>query len=676
MAKKPKINKARINKTTIKKVKIKKAERESKDLRAELIQKLKPILPEAVVEEKVNWERLKQALGEHIDVTGEKFTFTWAGKSSAIRNVLIPSKATLKPAIKESVKFEETENIFIEGDNLEVLKLLQKSYFERVKMVYIDPPFNTGNDFVYKDNFKNPLKNYLEQSGQVDSEGNRLSTNTQASGRFHSDWLSMMYPRLYLGRNLLREDGVIFISIDDHEVDNLRKLCNEIFGEENFVAQFVWTQGRKSMAAQVAINHEYCLVYCRNRFAAIEADKKVENTNWTERKDGLVEIYEAFSEAKAKWKEAYDRIEEEMTKFYDSLDDEHPSAAHRHYKNVDAKGLYFAGDISQGTGMGGRFDILHPITNKPCKVPTGGWRFSPDKLPELLSEGRIHFGSDEKSVPCLKRYLHETEYEVAPSVFYRDGRGASKRLDMLFGAHVFEHPKDEQIIARFIRYVTSVPNSDALVLDFFAGSGTTAHAVLDLNSQDGGNRKFLLVQMAEPTEPKSEAYKAGYKTIADICKERIRRVIKGYGDDPKPINDGFKVFKLDKSNYQENLFEYDPEKTEVENEKAFKKYLKKSTELFSYERVNELDFVYENVIKEGLDLNAKITTITIGKNKAYKATDNQREILISLDKKIGKETVDELKDKKYKEKVFVCFDSALDDSSKANLALNVSLKTI
>mgnify|MGYP001568138983 FL=1 len=259
--------------------KINKAQRESQNMQDDLFLKLRTILPEAFGEGKVNWERLKQALGERIDLGGEKFTFTWAGKSTAIKNVLVPSKATLRPAEKESVKFDESENLFIEGDNLEVLKLLHKAYFEKVKMIYIDPPYNTGNDFVYRDDFKAPLKNYLEQSGQVDSEGNRFSTNTQASGRYHSDWLTMMYPRLKLAWNLLRHDGVIFVSIDDNEVHHLRMMMDEVFGEENFVASFIWNsrQNVDSRALTGAsIDHEYIICYTKNvgtRIAGREINK-------------------------------------------------------------------------------------------------------------------------------------------------------------------------------------------------------------------------------------------------------------------------------------------------------------------------------------------------------------------------------------------------------------------
>ncbi len=481
------------------------------------------------VEQAIDFDKLRQLLAHDV-VEGpeQRYQFTWPDKRAAIRLANTPTSKTLRPCRAESVDFDTTQNLYIEGDNLDVLKLLRENYLGKVKMIYIDPPYNTGNDFVYNDDFAQGKTDFEQRSGLFDEEGHQtidpMQRNTEANGRFHTDWLNMIYPRLKVARDLLSDDGVIFISIDDNEVDNLKKVCNEIYGEDNFVAQIVWEQGRKSIAVQVAINHEYCLIYCKNRNANIEADKKRPNRNWQIKKRGLELIYQTYDRLKKQYGDDYASIEAELKKFYKDLPDDNPAKAHSHYRNVDEYlGIYHPDNISQGTGQGGRFDIIHPVTHKPCKVPAGGWRFSQSKLPELLANHRIVFGKDETTVPCLKRYLCETEYEVYPSIFYKDGRGASKRLTALFGGKYFDFPKDEEIIKTFVQLVTSYENSDSLVLDFFSGSATTAHAVMQLNAEDGGNRKFIMVQLPEKTDPKSEAYKAGYPNICEIGKERIRR---------------------------------------------------------------------------------------------------------------------------------------------------------
>lgn len=481
------------------------------------------------VEQAIDFDKLRQLLAHDV-VEGpeQRYQFTWPDKRAAIRLANTPTSKTLRPCRAESVDFDTTQNLYIEGDNLDVLKLLRENYLGKVKMIYIDPPYNTGNDFVYNDDFAQGKTEFEQRSGLFDEEGHQtidpMQRNTEANGRFHTDWLNMIYPRLKVARDLLSDDGVIFISIDDNEVDNLKKVCNEIYGEDNFVAQIVWEQGRKSIAVQVAINHEYCLIYCKNRNANIEADKKRPNRNWQIKKRGLELIYQTYDRLKKQYGDDYASIEAELKKFYKDLPDDNPAKAHSHYRNVDEYlGIYHPDNISQGTGQGGRFDIIHPVTHKPCKVPAGGWRFSQSKLPELLANHRIVFGKDETTVPCLKRYLCETEYEVYPSIFYKDGRGASKRLTALFGGKYFDFPKDEEIIKTFVQLVTSYENSDSLVLDFFSGSATTAHAVMQLNAEDGGNRKFIMVQLPEKTDPNSEAYKAGYPNICEIGKERIRR---------------------------------------------------------------------------------------------------------------------------------------------------------
>lgn len=558
------------------------------------------------VSHKVNFEALRQLLGDNAFDGGESYQFTWVGKNAAKAEAARPTDKTLRPVPEDSVDWDNTKNLYIEGDNLEVLKLLQRSYLGRVKMIYIDPPYNTGNDFVYNDDFARTADEEERAAGDVDEFGNRYRKNTDSNGRFHSDWCSMIYPRLLVARSLLAEDGVIFISIDDHELENLRKICDEIYGKENFVANLVWEQGRKSMAAQIAVNHEYCLIYCKNRRYNIEYDNKYANKNWKTRKKGLEKIYAEVDRLAKLYGSDIEKIEKGLVAFYKDLPDSDPAKSQSHYKKYDpCLGIYHPDNISQGTGKGGRFPIIHPVTGLPCKCPSGGWRFAESKLPELLRENRIAFGEDETTVPCLKRFLKETENEVFASVFYKDGRGASKRLDTLMGAHIFDYPKDEDVIKTFVSLVTSYVNSDSLILDFFSGSATTAHAVMKLNAEDSGKRRFIMVQLPEQTNEKSEAYKAGYKNICEIGKERIRRAGKKIkAESPLTTQDldiGFRVFRLDESNYEEVA-------------KSPKEYSQDTLDLFENNIKadrNDLDLLFGAMLAWGVTLDLPMTTETV-----------------------------------------------------------------
>lgn len=428
----------------------------------------------------------------------KKYGLVWEEKAEDVEERLreqLPVLTEVKERAIVSNDADVPNHILIEGDNLEALTALSYSHEGKIDVIYIDPPYNTGNkDFVYNDSY-------------VDSEDSYR----------HSKWLSFMHKRLKIAKRLLSDEGVIFISIDDNEQANIKLLCDEIFGEHNFTAQLIWEQGRKSMAAQVAINHEYCLIYCKNKTRRIFFDNNIKNNNWKEKKEGLNEIYKECERLEKIYGNHYQMIEKGIRMFYKNLPENHPSKRQSQYKCYDKKGLYFPGDIAQGTGNGGRFDIIHPLTEKPCKLPKGGWRFSIEKLPQLLKEDKIHFGEDETKVPCLKRYLKETEYEIVSSVFYKDGRGATKRLDTLFGENVFEHPKDENIISKFLSLVTSYDKKETFyILDFFAGSGTTLHATMQLNAEDGGNRQCILVTNNEN------------KICEEVTYERNKRVINGY----------------------------------------------------------------------------------------------------------------------------------------------------
>ena len=456
---------------------------ETPNLTAKNLAKIAELFPGVVTEGKVNFDLLRSMLGE--DVYGdEAYEFTWVGKRAAIAEAGRPIRKTLRPCVEESKDWDTTENLYIEGDNLDVLKLLQESYLGKVKMVYIDPPYNTGNDFVYRDDFKQSREEYSEETGEYDEDGNRLFKNTETNGRFHSDWCSMIYPRLVIARNMLREDGVIFISIDDNEAAQLRKICDEVFGEGNFVAQFIWERAYspKNDAKYVSNSHDYVLMYAKQKY-----------------------IFQIGR---------LPRTEE----------------ANARYTNPDndPRGFWKPSDLSaKRQTESDMYEITTP-SGRIVKPPTGrSWSLSEKAFSERLADNRIWFGSDGNSVPQMKRFLTELRHDgLVPQslLFYKDvghSQEGAKEVTLLLGVGAFDGPKP----VRLIKHLLTLANAknDDLILDFFSGSGTTAHAVMQLNAEDGGKRKFIMVQLPEVCDEKSEAFKAGYKNICEIGKERIRR---------------------------------------------------------------------------------------------------------------------------------------------------------
>ena len=500
---------------------------------------------------KVDFDVLKELLGDKIlDSDEERFGFYWVGKQDAKRAAAEPTRKTLRPVLEDSVDWDNTQNLYIEGDNLEVLKLLQRAYLGKVKMIYIDPPYNTGNDFVYDDDFAMSREDMDDAMGNLDEEGNRLRRNLDSNPRYHSDWCSMIYSRLLVARTLLSNDGVIFISIDDNEVHHLRKIRDEVFGASNFVAEFIWRGGRRNAAKFISTSHEYMLCYASDLSYCNDL-----GLSWHERKIGLTEIYKEV----AKLQEIDTSIgfkpeaSLKLKQWYRELAENHPSKNHSHYSCIDERGVYFPSDISRGGGGGPKWTIINPHTGNPVQTPTRGWAYS--KLSDLESDvaaGLIHFNGD--GVPCKKRYLKDNETQLKETVFYRDRRGASKRLRSLLGGDVFTFPKDEGVIKEFI---STFASPDSLILDFFSGSATTAHAVMQLNAEDGGKRKYICVQLPEQTDGGSEAHKAGYDTICEIGKERIRRAGKKIKEEAEGVDldTGFRVLRVDTSNMEEVYFE-------------------------------------------------------------------------------------------------------------------------
>ena len=508
---------------------------ESPDLTAQNIDRIAALFPNCITEmldeehstpEKkvykraVNFELLKQMLSPDVVDGDEAYEFTWVGKKAAIVEANKPIRKTLRPCVAESKDWGTTENLYIEGDNLEVLKLLQESYLGKVKMIYIDPPYNTGNDFIYADDFMRSQEEENAQMGMYDEDKNRLFKNTDTNGRFHSDWCSMIYSRLMLARNLLTEDGVIFISIDDAEVENLRKICDEVLGASNFVACLVYDKNRKNDAKYFSVGHEYMLVYFKNARYIYECQ-----IIFREPKEGVDEVKAEFLRLRKCYGDDWTAVGEGLKKLYASWskDDERKPLAR--FTKVDEHGPYRDdGNISWPGGGGPKYEVIHPVTGKPCKCPDAGWRFpSIKRMQEEIEAGRVVFGSDETTLPRIRRNLFDYDAQVMRSVHFSYAQTATLEFNKIFdGLRVFENPKGITDIKDLARYITA-DSKDCIILDFFSGSATTAHAVMQLNAEDGGHRKFIMVQLPEKCDEQSEAYKAGYKNICEIGKERIRR---------------------------------------------------------------------------------------------------------------------------------------------------------
>ena len=494
---------------------------ETPDLTQSNIEKLAALFPACVTEARgedgklkraVNFELLRQMLSDVVLEGDEAYEFTWVGKKAAIVEANRPIRKTLRPCPAESVDWDSTENLYIEGDNLEVLKLLQESYLGKVKMIYIDPPYNTGNDFIYRDDFAQTPEEYIEESGQVDENGDRLFKNTDSNGRFHSDWCSMIYSRLMLARNLLSDDGVIFISIDDKEIANLIKICDDVFGKCNFITDVIWekryTRNNDAKLMSTVIDHILCYRKSDSRFTLREPRTDKQNSTYSNPDNDPRGVWTSVLFTSQRTKE------------------ERPNLS---------------------------YTIINPITGQKVEHPTNAWKYSKKEYERLEKEGRLYWGKEGKnSYPRIKRFLSELDDGVVPiNLWYYKETATldegTKMVDSLLGKDVFDYPKPIQLIQRMLNMMGE---QNLTILDFFSGSATTAHAVMQLNAKDGGHRKFIMVQLPEPCDEKSEAYKAGYPNICEIGKERIRRAAKKIAaDNPdKSFDGGFRVFKLDDTN--------------------------------------------------------------------------------------------------------------------------------
>jgi len=600
---------------------------ESANLTAANIEKIAELFPGVVTEGKVNFDLLRSILGDEV-YGDEAYEFTWVGKRAAIAEAGRPIRKTLRPVMEDetiptgadstgkpycssgSKNWDTTENLYIEGDNLDVLKLLQESYLGKVKMIYIDPPYNTGNDFIYRDDFAKSREEYDEEAGVYDEDGDRLFRNTESNGRFHSDWCSMMYPRLVLARNLLRDDGVIFISIDDGEQGQLKKICDEVFGESNFAACIPW-QSRLSMQndTDLSINHEYLIVYAKKRRFENRRLKESNASTWYN-KDSFV----------------FRPLPLDKDKF-DNPDN-------------DPRGLWKA-DPFDAPNV--RPNLTYPITNPNTgeqHLPPSGrhWRISPEKFSSALADGRIIFGKNGTGRPQMKSFYEEKKDfgSIDNSWFSGDKVGtataATKELQSLFENAPFDTPKPTTLLKKLI--TLGFVESDDIILDFFSGSATTAHAVMQLNAEDGGKRKFIMVQLPEPCAPDSEAAKAGFKNICEIGKERIRRagekIKEEAGLTAQNLDIGFRVLKLDDTNMKDVYY-------------AASEY---TQDLLSMMEDNikddrtDMDLLYACLLDWGLPLSMPHTQEKIGGFTVH--TYNDGDLVACFDKHISDEVVKEI----------------------------------
>ncbi len=548
------------------------------DLTQANINRIREMFPNCVTEAKdaqgaiklaVDFDLLKQELsGQIVEGPQERYHLNWPGKREALLTANALITKTLRPCREESVNFDTTKNLFIEGDNLEALKLLQETYLGKIKMIYIDPPYNTGKDFIYEDDFAEDTKGFLIKSNQKDAEGNRLVANTESNGRFHSDWLSMIYPRIKLARNLLAEDGVIFISIDDNEVANLTKLCDEVFGNDNFVANFIWNHRKSSQNdTDVSLSHNYTLTYAKNRSIfrlnslAIDEDKFTNPDN-------------------------------------------------------DPRGAWVADPFdAPNIRPNLTYPITNPITGQQHLPPSGRcWRFSEEKFASALADNRVVFGKSGEGRPQLKRFLSEAQGKGKnPFTIWSHidtATNATKDLMKLFdGKKIFDTPKPVSLIKEALILGT---NRDDIILDFFAGSGTTAHAVMNMNAEDGGTRKFIVVQLDEACADGAEALKAGYKTIAEISKERIRRageaILKTESHKDWNKDTGFRVLKIDTSNMADIYYVPDAVKQSD---------LLKSVDNIKPDRTNAEDLLFQVLLDWGVDLTLPIAREKLAGRQVY-----------------------------------------------------------
>ena len=575
------------------------------------------------VEYAIDFDMLKQELSSVVvEGNEERYQFTWPDKKKSILLANAPIAKTLRPCREESVNSDTTENLYIEGDNLDVLKLLQETYLGKIKMIYIDPPYNTGNDFVYNDDFAEDADTYLANSGQFDTEGNRLVQNTESNGRFHTDWLNMIYPRLKLAKDLLTDDGIIFISIDEHESHNLRKICDEVFGLENFLSSIVWEKRytRSNNAKRFTTLTEPVLCYAKNAHAVLTVKEKR-----NEKADSI-----------------YSNPDNDPRGVWTSVS----------YVNPATK--------EQRPNL--TYPLYNPITKQVVVHPTNAWKYEKKTYEEHVADNKLYWGKNGENIyPRLKKFLFEMDGGMVPVDLWRyEDAGstdvASKELEKLLGRKIFDFPKPKELVKKALALlVNGSDGKDNIILDFFSGSATTAHAIMQLNAEDGGNRKFIMVQLPEETDSKSEAYKAGYKNICEIGKERIRRAGKKIKEESplttQNLDTGFRVLKLDSSNMKDVY--YTPADYEMSMFDTLADNIKE-------DRTPE-DLLFQVMLDLGVLLSSKIEETTIAGKKVFNVADSF--LMACFDENVSDETITAVA--KQKPYYFVMRDSSMASDSVA-----------
>ena len=614
---------------------IEKLDMMSPNLVSQNIEKIATLFPHCVTEgpdgKVIDFDLLKQELsGEIVEGNKERYRLEWPGKREAIVTANIPTTKTLRPVRADSVDFDNTENIYIEGDNLEVLKILQESYLGKIKMIYIDPPYNTGKDFVYKDNFTQEELEYLEESGQKDELENRLKVNPETAGKYHSKWLSMMYPRLKLARNLLTDDGVILTNMDEHEITNLTKVLEDVFGENNNIGIIIWDKRNpKGDSKGVAYQHEYLVAFAKNKFDFLSSTKLIRPKKNAEK---ILKKASQFFQ-----KLSFEEANKSFSKWLSTQVEF--TSGEKAYKKIDENGKVFRGVSMAWPNKKIAPDeyfipLIHPITKRKCPVPERGWRNPPETMKKLLNQGLLLFGEDEQKQPERKYLLEENMYENLPSLLYYGGSDTGLLEELKIP---FDTPK---VLNICMEHIHSFSKNGDVVLDFFSGSSTTAHAVLQLNAENNGNRKYIQVQLPELTDEKSEAYKAGYKTIPEIGKERIRRAAKKIKEETNAdIDYGFRVYRLDESNMRDVY--YTPQAYDQAQLDAFADNVKE-------DRTAD-DLLTQVLLDWGLPLSLKIEQVEMAGKQVFKVAENS---------------------------LFACFDKGIDEAFAKAIAKEKPLRVV
>lgn len=648
------------------------------DIADENYKKLAELFPNAVTESidddgnvvrAIDKDVLQQEINTTVlDSTQERYQFTWPDKKKSIllANQLIAK--TLRLNREKSVSRDctrggdiDSENIYIEGDNLDALKLLRETYLGKVKMIYIDPPYNTGHDFIYEDDFSQDISEYMDDSGLYDEDGNRMVQNSDSNGRFHTDWLNMIYPRLKFARDLLTNDGVIFISIDENEVENLKTIGKEIFGKNNFAGEIIWKNSSKNDQAYISIQHEYILVFVK--------DKNFNLGKWSEKKEGIKEITKAFDGFRKKYGNDWEAIHKAALAWYKKFPESSPIHASKHYSWLDEKGIYFPDNIS-GPNFGQyRYDVIHPNTHKIVKQPTSGWRYSESVMKERIKNGLVHFGQDETTVPCNKTYLKDTLNQSVVSVKYKDARAASKKLTALMGLKCFTNPKDVPLLYSLFKSIGLKDND--IIMDFFSGSSTTAEVVMELMQKLNKKLSYILVQLPENLDESMKGAKGSTKKVIQnaisICdklhskhvltvigQERIYRAGKKIKEETgADIDYGFRCFTVDSSNMKDVY--YRPNDIDQMT-------LEDYTDNIKEDRTPE-DLLIQVMLDLGVLLSSKIEERDIAGKKVFSVQDDY--LIACFDDEVTDEVVTAIAKKKPFYAVFR--DSSIaDDSVAAN----------